>query len=397
MDWRDGTLESVVGVINAGSSSLKVAIYDGERSLIAGQVEGFGSAPRVTFSSPNGEPLKPPHMGEIAHSTPSEVLPLLLPWLKEHLGGRVLTAIGHRVVHGGIRYIQPERVTLELLIELEKLAPLAPLHQQHNLAPIRTMLRVNPRLPQVVCFDTAFHHTVPELAHTFALPRALRDAGVRPYGFHGLSFEYVARSLLQKAPQIAAGRVVIAHLGNGASLCALENGISIASTMGFSVLDGLPMGTRCGDLDPGVVLHLLRREHLAAEVIENLLYRHSGMLGLSELSSDFRDLLASSDQRAQFAIEVFCYQTVRHIGSLAAALGGVDGIVFTGGVGENAPSIRAKICHGCRWLGLELDDEANSGGGPRISADTSKTLAVVIPTDEHLMIARHVRACMGYQ
>jgi acetate kinase len=387
----------LVGVINAGSSSLKVAVYQGDTRMISGQVEGMGSALRMTISRADGEHLEPPSLSATAQSTPIDALPGLLSWLKDQLGGHTPTVLGHRVVHGGTRYIRPERVTLELLAELEALAPMAPLHQRHNLAPIRMMLQLNPKLPHVVCFDTAFHNTVPEVAHTFALPRVLRSEGVRRYGFHGLSFEYIATVLSQKAPELAGGRVVIAHLGNGTSLCALKSGMSIASTMGFSVLDGLPMGTRCGDLDPGVVLHLLKHKQMSTEAVEDLLYRHSGVLGLSEVSSDFRDLLRSSDRRAQFAVQVFCYQVVRHTGSLAAALDGIDGIVFTGGIGENAPSVRAAICDGCHWLGLDLDEAANLGSSFRISADGSRVSAYVIPTDENLMIARHTRACMGYQ
>ena len=270
--------------------------------------------------------------------------------------------------------------------------PLAPLHQPHNLASIRTAMELNPTLPQVACFDTAFHRGAPEVAQAFALPRQLYNEGIRRYGFHGLSYEYIASVLPERALEIADGRVVVAHLGNGASLCALKARLSIASTMGFSVLDGLPMGTRCGELDPGVVLHLLQHRRMSTAAVEDLLYRQSGILGLSGISSDFRDLLASEDQRARFAVDVFCYQTVRHIGSLAAALGGLDGIVFTAGVGENAAPVRAAVCAGCCWLGLELDDAANSRHGPRISAPDSRVAAYVIATDENLMIARHTRA-----
>jgi acetate kinase len=283
-------------------------------------------------------------------------------------------------------------VTPELLAELGELTPLAPLHQTHNLAAIRMALTLNPELPQVACFDTAFHRSIPEVAQAFALPRELYDEGIRRYGFHGLSCEYVASVLPQRAPEIARARVIIAHLGNGASLCALKGGTSIASTMGFSVLDGLPMGTRCGELDPGVVLYLIRRSGMSADVVENLLYQQSGMLGLSETSSDFRELLICKDPRAQFAIDVFRYQAIRHIGSLTAALGGLDGIVFTAGIGENAASIRAAICEGCRWMGLELDETANQRNGPRISTDASRVAAYVIASDENTMIARHTRA-----
>jgi acetate kinase len=382
----------VIGVLNAGSSSLKFAFYEGDRRILSGQVEGLGSQPAADASGPDGEALNPLDLGRKPPTTPSEVLPLLLPWAKEILGGHRLAALGHRVVQGGMRHTMHERVTPELLAQLEPLIPLAPLHQPHNLAAIRTAMELNPALPQVACFDTAFHRSAPEVAQAFALPRELYDEGVRRYGFHGLSYEYITSVLPEQAPEIAEGRVMVAHLGNGASLCALKARTSIASTMGFSVLDGLPMSTRCGDLDPGVVLHLLKNKGMPVEALEDLLYRRSGMLGLSGVSSDFRDLLASDDPRARFAVEVFCYQAARYIGSLAAALDGIDGIVFTAGVGENAASVRASISQGCRWLGLELDESANRRHGPLISKAGSRVAAYVISTDENLMIARHTRA-----
>jgi acetate kinase len=283
------------------------------------------------------------------------------------------------------------RVTPELLAELEQLVRLAPLHQPHNLAPIKTALALNSALPQVACFDTAFHRSIPEVAQAFALPWGFHAEGVRRYGFHGLSYEYIATALRRQAPEIADGRVVVAHLGNGASLCALRDGVSVATTMGFTALDGLPMGTRCGELDPGVVLHLIRQKGMSPEEVEDLLYRRSGLLGLSGLSSDFRELLSSGDERARFAVTVFCYRVSRHVGSLAAALGGLDGLVFTAGVGENAASVRAEICRACAWLGLHLDDEANGRHGLRISTPKSQVQAYVIPTDENLMIARQAR------
>ena len=382
----------VIGVINAGSSSLKFAFYDQERPILSGQVDGLGSHPGAKVSGQDGEALKPPNLGQKPLTTPSEVLPFLLPWAKEMLGERQLAALGHRVVQGGVRHTRHERVTPELLAQLETLIPLAPLHQPHNLAAIRAAMEINPALPQVACFDTAFHRTAPEVAQAFALPRELFDEGVRRYGFHGLSYEYIASVLPERAPKIADGRVVVAHLGNGASLCALKARTSIASTMGFSVLDGLPMSTRSGDLDPGVVLHLLKHKGMSIDALEDLLYRGSGMLGLSGVSADFRDLLASHDPRARFAVEVFCYQAARHIGSLAAALNGIDGIVFTAGVGENAAPVRASISKRCRWLGLELDERANRRHGPLISKAGSRVAAYVISTDENLMIARHTRA-----
>jgi acetate kinase len=390
-----GTLEPLIGVINAGSSSLKFAFYEGESRIISGQVEGIGTRPAANASGINGEELEAPKLGPTQPSTPSDVLPVLIPWARERLGGSRLAALGHRVVHGGTRRVRPERVTPKLLDELEALIPLAPLHQPHNLALVRTALALDPTLVQVACFDTAFHRSMPEVAQAFALPRELHDEGIRRYGFHGLSYEYIASVLPERAPEIADGRVVVAHLGNGASLCALKARKSIASTMGFSVLDGLPMGTRCGEIDPGVILHLLQHKRMSPEAVADLLYQQSGMLGLSGISSDFRDLVASRDPRARFAVEVFCYQTVRHIGSLVAALGGVDGIVFTAGVGENAAQIRAEICEGCRWLGLELDEAANLRHGPLISKAGSRVAAYVLATDENLMIARHTQALLG--
>ena len=286
-------------------------------------------------------------------------------------------------------------MTSELLAELEALVPLAPLHEPHNLAPIRMALTLDPDLPQVACFDTAFHRTAPQVEQAFALPYALYEEGVRRYGFHGLSYEYIASVLPPQAPEIADGRVVVLHLGNGCSACALKARTSIATTMGFTALDGLPMGTRCGALDAGVVLHLVQQKGMSAEALVDLLYRRSGMLGLSGISSDFRELLTSEEPRARFAVEVFCYRTAGQIASLAAALGGLNAIVFTAGVGENAAPVRSAICRACNWLGLELDEAANRERRTRISTPQSRVAAYVIKTDENLMIARHARALVG--
>ena len=384
--------EPLIGVINAGSSSLKFSIYEGEKRLLAGNINGIGVRPIAIATDANGDPIAPPDFARSVPASPSEVLPTILPWARRHLGTRRLTALGHRVVHGGIRHSKPARVTPELLAELEELVPLAPLHEPHNLAPIRTAMEINPELPQVACFDTAFHRTAPELEQAFALPYTLYDEGVRRYGFHGLSYEYIASVLPERAPEIAEGRVIVAHLGNGCSACAMQARRSIATTMGFTALDGIPMGTRCGALDPGVLLHLLQQKAMTADALVDLLYRRSGMLGLSGVSSDFRELLASGEPRARFAIDFFCYNIARHIGSLAAALGGLDGLVFTAGVGENAAAIRNKICEACAWLGLELDAAANNQHQTRISTPNSRVAAFVIRTDENLMIARHARA-----
>src|SRR6266481_2272339 len=387
--------EPLIGVINAGSSSVKFSFYEGEQRILSGQVDGIGAHPSASATGPEGEKITPPDLGAKLPTVPSEVLPFILRWARDRLGYRQLAAVGHRVVHGGLHHSRPARVTPELLAELEALVPLAPLHEPHNLAPIKMATTLNPGLPQVACFDTAFHRTAPEVEQAFALPYSFYEEGIRRYGFHGLSYEYIASVLPEHAPEIAGGRVVVAHLGNGCSACALRNRISIATTMGFTALDGLPMGTRCGELDAGVVLHLIQQKGMSAEQLVDLLYRHSGMLGLSGISSDFRELLASDHPRARFAIDVFCYRVASHIGSLAAALGGLDGIVFTAGVGENAAPVRSAICRACGWLGLELDEAANRQQQARISAPTSRVAAYVIKTDENLMIARHARALVG--
>jgi acetate kinase len=387
--------EPVIGVINAGSSSVKFSFYDGERRILGGQVDGIGAHPSASATGPNGEKLDPPDLGKKPPTVPSEVLPAILPWAREKLGDRRLDALGHRVVHGGLHHSRPARVTPELLAELEALVPLAPLHEPHNLAPIKMAMCLNPELPQVACFDTAFHRTAPEVEQAFALPYSFYEEGIRRYGFHGLSYEYIASVLPEYAPEIANGRVVVAHLGNGCSACAMQDRISVATTMGFTALDGLPMGTRCGELDAGVVLHLIQQKGMSAEQLVDLLYRRSGMLGLSGISSDFRELLTSDNPRARFAFEVFCYRVARHIASLAAALGGLDGIVLTAGVGENAAPVRGAICRACGWLGLDLDEAANREHKERISRPNSRIAAYVIKTDENLMIARHARALVA--
>ena len=385
----------LIGVVNAGSSSLKFSVHAGEACLLSGQVDGIGVRPAATARDGAGAPLPPPDFGAAPPRSPAEALVAVMPWLEARLGGRRLAALGHRVVHGGPDHAAPARVTPALLAELEALSHLAPLHQPHNLAPIRSALAATPDLPQIACFDTAFHRTIPDVAQAFALPHALFARGIRRYGFHGLSYEFIASVLPHAAPGIAPGRVVVAHLGNGASLCAMQDRRSVATTMGFSALDGLPMGTRCGALDPAVVLHLMREEGMEMAAVEDLLYRRSGMLGLSGVSSDFRDLLASAEPRARFAIEVFVHQAARNIAALAGAMGGLDGIVFTAGVGENAAPIRAAICRACGWMGVALDEAANAAQGPRITTPGSRVAAFVIPTDENLMIARHTRRLIG--
>jgi acetate kinase len=392
---NEADTEPLIGVVNAGSSSVKFSFYEGDRRIITGQVDGIGAHPSASAAGPNGEKIAPPELGTKPPTVPSEVLPAIWPWAKEKLGDRRLAALGHRVVHGGLRHSRPARVTPELLAELEALVPLAPLHEPHNLAPIKMAMTLDPELPQVACFDTAFHRTAPEVEQAFALPYSFYEEGIRRYGFHGLSYEYIASVLPEHAPEIANGRVVVAHLGNGCSACAMRERISIATTMGFTALDGLAMGTRCGALDAGVVLHLIQQKGMSAEQLVDLLYRRSGVLGLSGISSDFRELLASDNPRAHFAVEVFCYRVAGHIASLAAALGGLDGVVFTAGVGENAAPVRSAICRACAWLGLELDETANHEHRECISTSNSRVAAYVIETDENLMIARHARALVA--
>ena len=322
----------------------------------------------------------------------ADVVEFLFEWFRGGiLAGHEIGAVGHRIVHGGVRFSAPRLVDAAVLAELEALIPLAPLHQPHNLAAVKAVAKVAPGLPQVACFDTAFHRSQPAVAQEFALPRRYRDEGVRRYGFHGLSFEYVASVLPDYDTHAARGRTVVAHLGSGASLCAMDAARSVATTMGFTPLDGLMMATRCGTLDPGVVLYLRDRHHLSASDVQHLLYHESGLLGVSGLSSDMRELLASSDPRAAEAVDMFVYRVGREIGSMAAALHGVDALVFTGGIGENAAGIRARVCADAAWLGLELDAGANATGGPCISTRSSHVSVWVIPTNEEALVARHTR------
>jgi acetate kinase len=388
-------------VVNAGSSSLKFSLFrvddTGELRLAAhGHVDGIGSRPHLSVRDGAGDRLMERDLAAAEVREVQDAVVLAGDWLREQFASNsLLLAAGHRVVHGGTKFSRPALVDAEVLEALEKLVPLAPLHQPHNLAAIRTLQRTRPQIPQVACFDTAFHRTHPQLADLYALPWEYYEAGVRRYGFHGLSYEYIASVLPQVAPGIAAGRVIVAHLGSGASLCALRGGTSVDSTMGFSTLDGLPMGTRPGGVDPGVLLYLVAQRGMSPAALEKLLYKESGLLGLSGVSNDMRALLASREPRARLAIDYFVHRVAREIGALAASLGGVDGIVFTAGVGENAPEIRARIVDACAWLGMALDAEANRRGGPRISTEGSAVSAWVVPTNEELMIARHTLALVG--
>jgi acetate kinase len=381
-------------VLNAGSSSLKFSVFDdgeGPRLLLRGQIEGIPD--RAHFVARDGDRVVAEHRfrpGErIEHR---DAITYLLEWgRKGALAEHALGAVGHRVVHGGAGFTAPVRVDGEVLGALRGLIPLAPLHQPHNLAAIDAVTEQAPGLPQVACFDTAFHSTQPAIAQAFGLPRRYADEGLRRYGFHGLSYEFIASVLPELDARAAHGRTVVAHLGNGASLCALAGGRSVATTMGFSTLDGLMMGTRPGALDPGVLLYLLDHHAMDARALERLLYHESGLLGVSGISGDVRTLLESSEPGARAALDLFVYRIGRELGSLAAALGGLDALVFTGGIGEHAASIRARICKGASWLGLTLDEAANELGGPRISHEPSRVRAWVVPTNEELMIALHVR------
>jgi acetate kinase len=369
---------------------VKFALYEAGGDvdmMFRGQVEGIGTAPRLTVHDAQGRKVteREWQADGFDHDKATRELLAIGGSL---LNGAPVVGIGHRVVHGGLHYAAPVRLDRSVLAALTELVPLAPLHQPHNLAPIRTILDAAPHIRQVACFDTAFHRSQPPVAQSFALPRELTDAGVRRYGFHGLSYEYLAGQLRAAWPELSSARIVIAHLGNGASLCAIHNGESVASTMGFTAVDGLMMGTRCGALDPGVVLYLMQQLKMDASAIEDLIYRQSGLLGVSNISSDMRTLRASTDPAAREAIALFVYRTVREIGSLTAALGGLDGIVFSGGIGENDAATRSEVVAGCGWAGALLDAERNSAGAGRISADGSRIPVLVIRTDEEWLIAR---------
>jgi acetate kinase len=392
-------MEETLFVLNAGSSSLKFSVFrdrEPPEVLLRGQLEALATRPRFVARDGAGKVVaeKEWPAGEgIDHDGAIE---FLLEWARGGaIGKNRVRAVGHRVVHGGARFQAPVRIDAKVLEELDRLVPLAPLHQPHGLAAIRAVERLAPDLPQIACFDTAFHRTQPELAQTFALPRRYTEAGVLRYGFHGLSYEYVASILPRIDADAASGRTIVAHLGNGCSMCAMKGGRSLATTMGFTPVDGLMMGTRSGAVDPGVLIFLMDRFAMDARAIEHLLNEESGLLGVSGISSDMRTLLASKDSRAAEAVDLFIYRCGRELGSLAAALGGLDALVFTGGIGENAASIRARVCRDAAWLGLALDDAANDAGGPRVSAAGSTVSAWVVPTNEELMIALHTQRVLA--
>jgi acetate kinase len=381
--------------INAGSSSLKFSLWhlagrDNLREALRGEIEKIGIAPRLAARTPTGDTLlDKAFCCEGARLTHEKLLQELFARRTLDRGDGCLVAVGHRVVHGGPAFVEPAVIDDAVMGRLSQLEPLAPLHQPHNLSAIRACASLAPGVPQVACFDTAFHHTIDPVARRLGLPRAYAEAGVRRYGFHGLSYEFIARRLRTIDPSIAGGRVVVAHLGNGASLCAMRDGKSIDTTMGFTALDGLLMGTRPGTLDPGAVTYLMRQHAMTAAEVEDMLYHRSGLLGISGISSDMRTLLTSADPHAREAVDLFVFRAAREIAAMAASLGGLDSLVFTAGIGEHAPAIRARICARCAWLGVLIDEDANRGGRQRIDAKTSRVATCVIPTDEEQMIAAH--------
>jgi acetate kinase len=390
----------VILVLNAGSSSIKFSLFAvnprGQDLALRyrGAIDGIVPDPLFVVGDPDGgrvvdHALAGRRVGTGDHEG---VLPVLHEWIAGHTDHLRVTAVGHRVVHGGEQFAEPVLVDDAILDQLDKLAPMAPLHQPHNLAPIRIIGRIAPDVPQVACFDTAFHRTQPPVSQLYALPRDLSATGVKRYGFHGLSYDYIASVLPGIVGDAGRGRVVAAHLGNGSSMCAMRDGKSVATTMGFTALDGLPMGTRSGAIDPGVILHLLTERGMSVGDVTDLLYRRSGLLGVSGISHDMRTLLATDAPEAAEAIELFVYRISRELGSLVAALAGIDALVFTAGIGEHAPPVRARVCENAAWLGIRLDPVANADGGPRISTADSPVSAWVIPTNEELMIARHTLA-----
>jgi len=389
--------------LNAGSSSLKFGLYsidgtaDGQLTALAdGEIDAIGTSPCLTIH----ETAKTGAMTRKlpAGLTHEKLLSFVLEWISDQPAGFSLQAVGHRIVHGGADFSAPVLIDEDVLARLDRLVPLAPLHQPHNLAAVRAMAAAVPGLPQIACFDTGFHSTNLPVATGFGLPRALAGEGIRRYGFHGLSYEYIAGVLPAVTPA-AEGRVVVAHLGHGASMCAMRQRRSVATTMGFTALDGLVMGRRCGTLDPGVILYLIREKGMDYEALSDLLYHHSGLLGISGISDDMRDLLTSQAQEAGEAVDLFVYRITRELGSLTAALGGLDALVFTGGIGEHAAIIRERVCRQAEWLGIKPDYAANNRGEQRISLPESPVPVFVIPTDEDQMIARHtltiLKSCGG--
>ena len=395
MTLSSSTQRGALLILNSGSSSVKLTVFRveprGEQiaPLFSGQLTGIGTDAQLSVKAATGERMANESWAERDTGSVPALLPDLLAWVEAHLPADLpLLAAGHRVVHGGADLRHPAMITEHLLGELETLIPLAPLHQPQNLAAIKVLADSRSDLPQVACFDTAFHHTQPRTATTYAIPRHLTDAGIRRYGFHGLSYEYIARHLEEHLPQLASGRVVVAHLGNGSSLCALNRGASMDTSMGFSVLEGVPMGTRPGNLDPGILLYLMRKFEMDADALEHLLYHQSGLIGVSGVSNDMRVLLSRDDENSREAVDLFCIRTAKEICSLACSMGGIDALVFTAGIGEHSAEIRARICSHLKWVGIELNKDLNEDNAERISSPASLPVHV-IPTNEELMIARH--------
>jgi acetate kinase len=386
--------------LNAGSSSIKFALFAAEQPVpatpvLVGQIDGIGARPHVKAKDALGRSLDDVDLRLSGDGQHRQALGFLVKWLHDHEAGWRIAGVGHRVVHGAQDYSRPIVLDAATVENLKRFIPLAPLHQPHNLAGIEAMTIALPNIKQVACFDTAFHRTQPELAQRFALPRSITAQGVRRYGFHGLSYEYIADILPNQLGNRAAGRVIVAHLGNGASMCAMKSLQSVATTMGFTAVEGLMMGTRTGSIDPGVLLYLMDYQGMDAKALTNLLYKESGLLGVSGISQDMRELLASDRPEAREAVELFCYRIVREIGSLSAALGGLDALVFTGGIGERAATVREQVCRGCDWLGVELDAAANKHDATRISTVGSGVEVLVLPTNEEWMIARHTAEMIG--
>jgi acetate kinase len=388
-------MSDAVLVLNAGSSSIKLGLFDIARAeptlKCKGLLDEQEKAPRVVISDASGKQLFEKRL-PAGEATSNALLVEIFGWIEDYLEGRNLAAVGHRIVHGGRDFTCPVMIDDQTLAALEALTPLAPLHQPRCLAPVRAVKTVQPNLPQIACFDTAFHRSLPSPAGRFAIPRHFDERGIRRYGFHGLSFEYIASRLAALGPEWTQKRMVVAHLGNGASLCALHEGTSLDTTMGLTPLDGLVMGTRCGTLDPGVLLYLLQHEMMSAEEVAHLLYEKSGLLGVSGISADMRTLLASQEAAAREAIDLFAFRAAAEVAVMASTLGGLDGLVFTGGIGEHAPEIRQRICDRLAWLGVHLDAAANAKGQQSITAAGSKADVLVIATSEETIIARHCRA-----
>ena len=394
-------MDDALLTLNAGSSSIKFALFRREHPIpakpeLVGQIEGIGARPHIKARDARGHALDNDDLRLSGDGQHRQALGFLVKWLRDHEAGWRITGVGHRVVHGGEIYSQPILIDDAHLARLKEFIPLAPLHQPHNLAGIEAMRAAMPGVPQIACFDTAFHRSQPPIAQLFALPRRITAQGVRRYGFHGLSYEFIADVLPQHLDAARAeGRVIVAHLGNGASMCGMVGRKSQVTTMGFTAVDGLMMGTRTGALDPGVLLYLMDYDGMDAKKLTNLLYKESGLLGVSGISSDMRVLLASDQPTAQEAIDLFCYRIVREIGSLAAAIGGLDALVFTGGIGEHAAPVRERVCQQLGWLGLDFDATANAGKAECISTAASRVAALVLPTNEEWMLARHAAELVG--